>query len=154
MSAVYSLSSSYGGVAYNCNLSGDYSVCPTTEPLCQRCLECAQKAGYNEYYIPISPKKATSTTKPLANFGYGSAVALNGVGLAGPDPASNLIAQNNPAPLDWCGGHSTLAYTYVSDPPTLPPPLPPPPSGIHAMHEHIYPPPYLDPIAIEVKSCA
>jgi hypothetical protein len=42
----------------------------------------------------------------------GDAIALNGIPLARADPLALLAAQNNPAPIDWQGGHATLQYVY------------------------------------------
>jgi len=43
---------------------------------------------------------------------YGDGLALNGVALAKNDPFEELSGQNNIAPLDENGGHSTLQFTY------------------------------------------
>jgi hypothetical protein len=43
---------------------------------------------------------------------FGDGVALNGVPLAKSDPFDKLTSQNNIAPLDPNGGHSTLQMTY------------------------------------------
>ena len=100
LGSLYSISSSYGGIGYDCNNEGKYTVCPTTEPLCERCLECTAKSTSNTYLIPIAPKKAATKGSASGDFNYGSAIALNGVPLAGPDPAAKLTAQKNPAPLE------------------------------------------------------
>jgi hypothetical protein len=49
---------------------------------------------------PIENRKPSLGADVCAD--YGSAIALNGVPLAGPDPVSKLTSQKNPAPLDWC----------------------------------------------------
>ena len=127
LGAVYDITQSYGSIGYDCNTEGKYSVCPSTNPTCTRCLECAVRSTSNTYYIPTAPRKAASKGSAAGDFStanpktepsplhfgnascvpmyaadYGSAIALNGVPLAGPDPVSKLTSQKNPAPLDWC----------------------------------------------------
>ena len=43
---------------------------------------------------------------------FGDGLALNGVPLAKCDPFDKLLSENNIAPLDSYGGHSTLEMTY------------------------------------------
>ena len=105
------------------------------------CMECTPIAHERTYIIPLSPvvesadryapvvaTTSRSTQLPLFtplpldssalllgahddnNFGDG--LALNGVPLAKADPYSELTDQNNIAPLDPNGGHSTLQLTY------------------------------------------
>ena len=99
LGALYSITRSYGGVGYDCNNFNKYTVCPSTDPTCERCLECAARPTSNTYLIPVAPKKAASKGSAEGAFNYGSAIALNGVPLAGPEPVAQLTALKNPAPL-------------------------------------------------------
>ena len=68
LGAVYDITQSYGSIGYDCNTEGKYSVCPSTNPTCTRCLECAVRSTSNTYYIPTAPKKATSKGAAAGDF--------------------------------------------------------------------------------------
>ena len=92
--------------------------------LCQRfhcdttcndvCLECAPSKQSRTYLIPLDPVVETVGDELVAMDGadFGDGLALNGVPLAKSDPFDELMGQNNIAPLDPYGGHSTLQLTY------------------------------------------
>jgi hypothetical protein len=69
-------------------------------------------------YTPLHYWHTAATTLPPAahraqgDNNVGDAVAINGIPLARADPLALLAAQNNPAPIDWQGGHATLQYVY------------------------------------------
>lgn len=78
------------------------------------CMECEPEGQSNTYLIPLDPYVLDEDNTYLAtddnNFGDG--LALNGVPLTKSDPFDKLTGQNNIAPLDPNGGHSTLQMTY------------------------------------------
>jgi YHYH protein len=81
------------------------------------CMECTPIAHERTYIIPLTPVVESEDSSAVLlgahddnNFGDG--LALNGVPLAKADPYSELMDQNNIAPLDPNGGHSTLQLTY------------------------------------------
>jgi len=102
----------------------------TTSCECQRlfcdstctdlCLECTPEPQLRSYLIPLSPVLLDDEDEYMAakaDNNYGVALALNGVPLAKGDPYNELKAENNVAPFDTFGGHSTLQYTYHVRPP-------------------------------------
>jgi hypothetical protein len=98
----------YASIATNCNCQR--STCgPTCNDIC---LECPAGAANNSYLIPLAPSKAATTALAAGDNNYGDGIALNGVPLTKADPLVMLSNANNPAPLDWYGGHATLQYVY------------------------------------------
>jgi hypothetical protein len=98
----------YSSIAVNCNCQRN-----TCDNTCNDiCLECPTQPQSNVYLIPITPVFASSSGAAAGDNNFGDGVALNGVPLTKADPLAFLSAANNPAPLDWYGGHATLQYVY------------------------------------------
>lgn len=85
------------------------------------CVECLPSyvAGLTHtYYIPVTPKKATTAYTFATGPGPGAAgpsvrgLAFNGVVFDAPAPVNNILAAYTLAPFDDAGGHINLAAGY------------------------------------------
>lgn len=98
----------YTSIAANCNCQR--SSCTST--CSDLCLECPPLEQNITYHIPLAPAPAAATARACGDNNHGDGIALNSVPLAPADPLAMLSGANNPAPLDWFGGHATLQYVY------------------------------------------
>jgi hypothetical protein len=83
------------------------------------CVECLPSYVANlthTYYIPVTPKKASSATAfgggPMSSSPTTRGLAFNGVVFDAPAPTSVILAAYTLAPFDDAGGHINLSAGY------------------------------------------
>lgn len=85
---------------------------------CVECLPSYVASLTHTYYIPVTPKKASTAYTFATGPGPGAAgpsvrgLAFNGVVFDAPAPVNNILAAYTLAPFDDAGGHINLAAGY------------------------------------------
>lgn len=93
----------------DCEAAANPNVTATYKNYCVECLPSYVSSITNTYYIPVTPKKLSSST----TFGTGPnssgpsvrGIAFNGVVFDAPAPVSNILGAYTLAPFDDAGGH-------------------------------------------------
>ena len=100
----------------DCEAAANPNVTATYKNYCVECLPSYVSSLTNTYYIPVNPKKMSSST----SFGSGPGssgpsvrgLAFNGVVFDAPAPVSNILGAYTLAPFDDAGGHINIHAGY------------------------------------------